>query len=1679
MSNYQPQRGRGGRNRGNSRDGRSNGQHRGPASARGRWGYRQLEALAQKEPKDILLTVSQIENGFVDVLQQDLSNKPDFVCLILEISSKACSCSDLPTALIQFMSSLKSSTWMRMSLLCYLAQVSFLSVQKAERPLVNAIKLTKTFLEKMPNSVCDYMAIINMIPSGAKSVGLEKLNGQIEELLRMMELARSGFQAANSASAEREAPEPDGQDFRSLSVFPTVGDVDGQKKAFIEKNKTKGGYRDVIQYLDRHFRLLKEDLVAPIRSDIASYREKGEEASDQKVVKAYKEVRILYPVCTNEGVAIRMQFDVKPLKHVRWEQSKRLMYGSLVCLTADDFKTFVFAAVANRDADMLAQGKIDLCCNTLDDNERLQSLAENTFVMMESPTYFEAYRHVLKGLQEMADSQLPFAEQLVHCRFEDTLPKYLTHAGKPIYNLACLQEDSDGDRDIGLHVSLQEDDTWPHSDDLGLNDAQFLGLKHCFLQNLSLIQGPPGTGKTYLGLKVVQSLLENRRVWMNSAGSKINSPLLIVCYTNHALDQFLIGIHKTHRSGKMVRIGGQSKNESLSEFSIRSLRRKYREERRFTSEMYQARVDALRSMQTLRNHIDEGVAQLQACEFGILHELMLKEVMGEDIWYQLISEFPHFKEELSYGKRSAMESFLQFDKAAENVNPRSARRDLADDARADMVDDDVKKMIELRMVDDAEESLIDEEHHQVTWQEVSKRFCTLFGTKFIKENKITPQRFQVHKDANKLLAVFQNVRAMDEEEAENVQDIWKLNMPKRWALYKYWANTYKYNLREQIWEMAQQFERVNELLKERLLEEDFFITSSSYVVGMTTTAAAKCHDLLQKLKPRIVILEEAAEVLEGHVITTLTSECQHLILIGDHQQLKPNPTVHELAVKYNLNVSLFERMINNGANCVVLEEQRRMRPEIAKLIQDIYPNLKNADCVKGYDDIPGIGKNLFLVNHSENESRVNDSVSISNQHESEFVVNLCRYLLLQGCPPDEITILTPYSGQLHALRKLMHGNHFYQGVRACTVDNYQGEENEIIILSLVRSNDDRKLGFLAEDNRVCVALSRAKKGFYCIGDFEMLAGKSQLWHNVVRRAERMGCYGHALPLVCRNHPEEKVFAIRANDFDRAPEGGCMRNCSFRLPCGHVCGRACHAYDMEHTQVRCLQPCALELCERGHRCRKRCCDDCGSCEYKMRIIFDCKHTTFVPCPQYEEATCREPCEFILSCGHPCKKACGEEHTQQCMVKMLRHLPCGHSVRVPCYLTTITCRDQCKAKLPCGHICTGSCGLCQQGKHHIACSAPCTAVLVCGHTCAQTCSDVCPPCEKQCEMQCSHSPCRHACGSPCIPCKEPCAWVCKHHQCSRLCDEPCDRPRCDAECDRTLKCGHPCVGLCGEPCMSACPVCDKDKFRKYKPTDRFIQLECGHFFEVRWMDRWMDSENSLVCPKTCPDCGAFIVRSLRYGAVVKDIHSAIEKVKRKLSSVLWQSFLTDATNIILRDASRGRIGGSFSLSMSRICSKMTSLPALQSIARIESGKILEVDSSSAGNYHRQVPRTNYVVLIKYVLEAARKLSVSASDSSWHRELQGCVDILLDVELESISNHDVDEISEKLNVQFKKLGTEEVHLMSAAEILRTDRPSYRSDCWKRNGGDPVSKTGLVVAPEAAVYLSEGSCSDFDFSD
>ncbi|KAL9983465.1 hypothetical protein ACROYT_G005640 [Oculina patagonica] len=329
--------------------------------------------------------------------------------------------------------------------------------------------------------------------------------------------------------------------------------------------------------------------------------------------------------------------------------------------------------------------------------------------------------------------------------------------------------------------------------------------------------------------------------------------------------------------------------------------------------------------------------------------------------------------------------------------------------------------------------------------------------------------------------------AMSEEEVAKVEDVWTMSLKGRWRLYRRWVYNACESCYEKISVWQEAFDKKATDLKEVRMKEDYEVLRKADVIGMTTTGAARYHSVLQDMQPVITIVEEAAEVLEAHIITSLTPGCQHVILIGDHQQLRPSPTVYDLQIHYNLDVSLFERMVKNGVQYSRLCLQHRMRPEIAKMLDHIYvePKLENRESVLNFENIKGVERNLFFVEHNEKEDFVTEGKSRSNVHEAKFLTALCRYFIQQGYDREKITVLTAYSGQLFKLKREMSVyKEFFEGVRVTVVDNFQGEENDIILLSLVRSE---RIGFLKISNRVCVALSRARKGFYIIGNAKLFS----------------------------------------------------------------------------------------------------------------------------------------------------------------------------------------------------------------------------------------------------------------------------------------------------------------------------------------------------------------------------------------------------------------------------------------------------------------------------------------------------------------------------------------------------------------------------------------------------------------
>jgi hypothetical protein len=240
-------------------------------------------------------------------------------------------------------------------------------------------------------------------------------------------------------------------------------------------------------------------------------------------------VKVVGLVSARDGLVYRLKMPLS--KSIQWDKTRRLMNGSLLALTLDNFETVVWAVVYNRGEDVIKESMIDV--QLVNDGAvgsfNLSLAPQVEFTVLENVSiYFEAYRHVLIALQRMTPSEVPFPKTLMTLAMDEPPPRYLS-VGNDTYSLGSVFSNAPN--------SFSVLEQWPDMSALNLDPSQLAALKHSLTNEVALIQGPPGTGKTFVGLKVTQAILENTRV----AGRR-RTPILVMCYTNHALDQFLEGI---------------------------------------------------------------------------------------------------------------------------------------------------------------------------------------------------------------------------------------------------------------------------------------------------------------------------------------------------------------------------------------------------------------------------------------------------------------------------------------------------------------------------------------------------------------------------------------------------------------------------------------------------------------------------------------------------------------------------------------------------------------------------------------------------------------------------------------------------------------------------------------------------------------------------------------------------------------------------------------------------------------------------------------------------------------------------------------------------------------------------------------------------------------------------------
>lgn len=215
-------------------------------------------------------------------------------------------------------------------------------------------------------------------------------------------------------------------DFRTLSVIPDEEDMRVDVQPFLRPNLERGSYTDVEHYLDVQFRLLREDFFMPLRKGLKDYKMKAERTKHiQRVdnVRLYNDVYIRDPDERSEGV-YTLEFSTKGMQRINWEGSKRLLFGSLLLLSVDNFETFILFTVLNRNPQQLARGML----KAKFEGTALPPYArKEKMTMVESSVYFEGYRCVLSALQKISPNHFPLKRYILGQSVQPSVPAYLSN----------------------------------------------------------------------------------------------------------------------------------------------------------------------------------------------------------------------------------------------------------------------------------------------------------------------------------------------------------------------------------------------------------------------------------------------------------------------------------------------------------------------------------------------------------------------------------------------------------------------------------------------------------------------------------------------------------------------------------------------------------------------------------------------------------------------------------------------------------------------------------------------------------------------------------------------------------------------------------------------------------------------------------------------------------------------------------------------------------------------------------------------------------------------------------------------------------------------------------------------------------------------------------------------------
>ncbi len=255
----------------------------------------------------------------------------------------------------------------------------------------------------------------------------------------------------------------------------------------------------------------------------------------------------------------------------------------------------------------------------------------------------------------------------------------------------------------------------------------------------------------------------------------------------------------------------------------------------------------------------------------------------------------------------------------------------------------------------------------------------------------------------------------------------------------------------------------------------------------------------------VALIDEATQAIEPLALMAFL-KADRLVLAGDPQQLAPVIMAPQAKA---LGVSLFERLLADFGDGLkqLLREQHRFPTALMEFpSREMYGGQLRAHPSVANASLPDVPPFLFIDTAGKgfDETAAEGSESLTNPGEAELILSRARKLLASGVPPNELAIITPYRAQAEAMREAMKD----EDVEVDTIDAFQGREKTAVLLSLVRSNTSGQLGFLQDLRRINVAITRAKRHLFVVGDSATLASHP-FYARLIEHAQATGAYRSA------------------------------------------------------------------------------------------------------------------------------------------------------------------------------------------------------------------------------------------------------------------------------------------------------------------------------------------------------------------------------------------------------------------------------------------------------------------------------------------------------------------------------------------------------------------------------------------